>query len=736
MCTTQGLGKEKKTLQSPATFLYSSRPWWERFFFPKRMRYRMAVKLLHVFEMGAHRNFSAYELARDMGVRDINGQCAIDEALRYLFQKGKIEQIYPGKFRLRNSFRITGIVDLSFPQPELICGSYSKPVHILPDYLRGASQGDTVLVNICRVTPKYLEAEVLRILKFANYRVAGTLEILEQRAYFTPFNRDVFCDIEIPLKFTKKAKNGDSVVIRFFYSKANNNRRITGKVIKILGEAGLGQVQNFTRLESNGFPIQFSTEEYEAAAAIDFEIPEPEIAKRIDMREVTAFTIDPADTKDIDDALSIRTLDNGHFEVGVHIADVTHYVKAGSVLDEQAYKRTTSVYLPERVLPMFPDTLTHGCSLFPRKDRLTFSVIFELDNDARILHYKIAKTVIRSQRQFSYREVQKILDKPMNDCFSPALNTLYMLSQKLRRKRLENGTISFNNHPELCFEFDDGGNVIDVRPRKRIPAMRLVEEFMLLANRSVAETAAKKYIPFIYRSHGSPKLKLFGDLCRVASNYGYTLQEGKSGQINGNRIISKNISGFLSQVKTDREGRLFSYLTIRSMSQGKYSEVPRRHFALAFDHYTQFTSPIRRYADIDVHRMIARELIDSTEQTGIFDYEDACKHFNRMQQKAKCMTRFLEQQKCAEFLLDKIGRILEGTIIYVTAQQLVVELSESGIRGRILIPSLKDDRYRMDYNTYIVWGASTGRSYQTGDKLRVRIIAANVNNGLIDFSVA
>jgi ribonuclease R len=698
----------------------------------------MANKLLQVFEISAYRIFTAYDLARDMGISDINGQCAMDEALCHLLLKGKIEQVFPGKFQLRSQCQVTGVVDLSLPdKPALIAGSYDRPVYILPDCLRGASHGDTVLVNIRGKTYQYLEAEVLQILKSAERNLVGTLEVSSHRAYFTPINQDLFCEIEIPLEHIKNAVDGDSVVIKFYYYTQRNTRKVAGKVVRVLGEADLKQVKNSTFIQANGFPSEFTPEEEAAAAAINFEIAEAEIANRLDMRGITTFTIDPAGAKNIADAISIRALDNGNVEIGIHIADVSHYIKPGSILDRQAYERTTTVHLADYALPMFPNHFTYRCSFLSGEDKPAFSVILEMNSEAKIMNRKIVKTIIRSQRQFSYEEVQQLIDNPTDEIFSTSMNTLQTLSEKLREKRFKNGAIAFKDHPELRFEYDDDTDqVTGIQHRKKLESMSLVEEFMLLAGRTVATVAAQKHIPMIYRIHGYPKVAMFNELCQVAANYGYTLQVEKNKHSNGSRTISKNISGILSQVKTKQEESLFTYLAIRSMSQGKYSHVPRRHFALAFDHYTHFTAPLCRYADLLVHRMLTRALIVPTESTGVSDYEAACEHFNKMSRKAKMMEQHSNQQKCAEFLSDKMEEILEGTIIYITLDQIVIELSEWGIRGNLLLKSLKDDHYRLDYHTFIVHGVNTGKTYQIGNKIQVQINYLDISHGVINFAPA
>ncbi|MDR3133948.1 MAG: VacB/RNase II family 3'-5' exoribonuclease [Prevotellaceae bacterium] len=723
-------------LPSLAKFLSesSSRPWWEKFLFPRRFERRLAERLLRVFEIGFYRNFTAYELARDLGMDSIDGQCALDEAIRHLLLKGKIEQPYPGKFCLHDYRRITGVVDLSQPdKPLLISGNYRLPVYILPERLLGASHGDTVSVKIRRRAPHSLEAEVVSVIKFAQRHLVGNLEVLEHRAYFTPVNRELFRTIVVPLNCIKNAENGDRVLVEL---QPNGHRRetIAAKVIKILGEADTEYVETQTLLQRNNFAQGFSPEEEEAAAAIRFDITPADIASRLDLRGVPTFTIDPDGTKDVDDALSIRPLPEGNWEIGIHIADVTHYIKPGSILDKHAYKYTTSVYLPDRVLPLFPDTVTHGCSLFPGRDKLAFSVLFEIDDKARVRSRKVAKTLIRSQRQFTYAEAQELLDGGAGE-FAGELRTLYALSKKLRRGRFLNGAITFSDRPELYFEFDGMGKVIGVRPHKRLESMKLIEEFMLLANRNVAEIAARKRMPFVYRTHGLPNKRMFDELRRVAANYGHTLNGETAPNSTASRTIAKSISHFLSHLEGEQEEMLFINLSIRSMACGKYSPVPRRHFALSFDHYTHFTSPIRRYMDMVVHRLLTNAFIDYSERTYIFNYETACQHFNFMREKAKALEDAMDRQKAAEFLSDKVGREFEGTVTHVSPTTLSVTLDDSGIRGRVLLKTLLDDSYELDVDQYIIQGKMTGHFYRIGHKVTVRVVHVDSPRAIVDFVI-
>ncbi|MDR1406158.1 MAG: VacB/RNase II family 3'-5' exoribonuclease [Prevotellaceae bacterium] len=721
-------------LQSLSTFLSesSSRPWWEKLLFPHRFQRRLASRLLRVFEIGSSRSFTAYEMARDLGMDGIDGQCDIDGAIRRLLLKGQIEQPYPGRFCLRDFCRITGVVDLSNPaMPVLVSGNYKVPVHILPDHLLGSSHGDTVSVKIRRKAQHSLEAEVVSVTKFAQRRLVGNLEVLAQRAYFTPVNRELFRDIEIPLGCIKDAEDGDRVVVELAPN-GHQDERVLAKVIKVLGEAGTECVETVTHLQSLGFATGFTPEEEAAAAAIRFDITPADLAARLDMRDVPTCTIDPDGTRDVDDAVSIRALPNGNWEVGVHIADVTHYVKPGSVLDRRAYQYTTSVYLPDRVLPLFPDRVTHGCSLFAGMDKLAFSVIFEMTGMAQVVNRKVAKTIVRSQRQFTYAEAQQMIDGAAGE-FSVELCTLYELSQKLRKARYDNGAIRFNDRPELRFEFDEMGSVAGVMPRKRIESMNLIEEFMLLANGSVAEIAAKRHLPFVYRSHGLPNKKMFDELRRVAGNYGHTIKgEGTPGA-NTSRTISKGISAFISQLEDVQEEMLFINLSIRSMACGKYTSMPRRHFALALNHYAHFTSPIRRYVDMTVHRLLTGALIDRTAHTGIFDYETACRHFNFMREKAKALEDRMEQQKAAEFLMNKVGQEFEGVITHVSPSMMFVTLDGTGIRGRVLLKTLVDDNYELDVDQYIIYGKATNNFYRIGNRVTVRVVRADSSRALVDF---
>lgn len=720
--------KPDNRLQSLPTFFdISSRPWWEKLFFPWRLRRRIAKQLLRILEIGSNRNFSAWQLACDMGLNDIEGQCIIDEALRYLLLKGKIEQIYPGKFHLRDFRRVTGVIDLSVPdKPILISGNARRPIYLLQDCLHGAIHGDTVIAHVCWGANNSLEAEVLRIIKFAQRRMVGDLEVLEHRAFFTPTNRYLFRDIEIPLNRIKDAINGDRVVVELDIH-VQKNKTLTGKVIRVLGEAGLECVESASKIEKNGFSVCFSAEQEEAAAAFTGEISEAEIANRLDLRSVCTFTIDPEGTKDIDDALSIRTLENGNWEIGIHIADVTHFIKSGSVLDKNAYERATSVYLPDKILPLFPDNITQLCSFAPQIDKLAFSVLLEMDDEARVVGREIVKTIIHSDCQFSYDEAQRLLDSTSGKFYNE-MKTLQKLATELKCKRRKNGAIFFDESPHLRFEFNEMGVTEKVELCKRNDAMKLVEEFMLLANRTVAETMAKQHKPFLYRTHSMPNIKMFEELCRVAANYGYLLKSSTA------RVVSMELNKLLKAVARKPEEALFANLAVRCMARGKYSMVPRRHFALSFDHYTHFTSPIRRYADVIVHRLVAKNFVDVAEQTSIFDYDRACSHINFMCEKAKVLQDYSERQKCAEFLQNKIGEEFTGVIAHITPVMMTVQLKETGIRGRVKISSL-DGQYRMDTKMHVINGGKKGDFYRVGNKVKVQLLRANVSSGLVDFRI-
>ncbi len=739
-------------------FAVSSRPWWEKLFFPQRARNRIAKRLLRVFEIGLHRSFTAYQMAHDMGMDDISGQCLVDEAIRYLLLKGYIEQSAPGQFRLRDYCSVTGVVDLITTPGKaiLVSGGAKQPIYIAPEFLNGASHGDTVMAHIRQRVKKSLEAEVVRVTRFAQRRMVGNLEVLANRAYFMPDNVELFRDIEIPLNGLNGAENGDRVIVRItsggetLKGKIDENHsrviinkdkdskgrkknaypkeKITAKVAKVLGESGSKLTEHISQLETSGFSHSFSDDELLESTTINAGITPTEISKRVDMRGVTTFTIDPAGTRDVDDALSIRPLEEGKWEVGIHIADVTHYIKAGSLLDRNAYRRATSIYFPDHVLPLFPERINKLCSLSPNVDSLAFSVLIEIDSKGKILKRRIAKTIIHSQRQFTYDEAQLLIDG-LSGNFSEELCTLNKLAVNLRAARIANGAITFNNRNQLRFEFDAMGVTTNVTMHKRCESMKLIEEFMLLANRMVAEMMAERNKTFIYRTHGKPFIKMYDELRRVAANYGYCI---KSGSPHG---IAKELSKFLQQTEGRKEESLFTSLAIRSMDRAKYSIQPRSHFALSFEHYTHFTSPIRRYIDMVVHRMLVKEFIDYTEQTGIVQFETACNHFNYMKEKGKALQESAEQQKCAEFLSRHIGETFEGIIVNVTHTMLAVQLDSNGATGRVMLRTLYDDLYNLDEETYVVTGAENGNTYRIGEKVRVNVANIDINRGIIDFTV-
>jgi len=742
-------------------FAVSSRPWWEKLLFPKRARNRMAKRLLRIFEIGSHRSFTAYQMARDMGMDDISGQCLVDEAIRYLLLKGYIEQSAPGQFRLRDYCSVTGVVDLlSTPgKAILVSGNAKQSIYIAPECLNGASHGDTVKAHIRQRAKKSLEAEVVRVVRFAQHRMIGNLEVLANRAYFVPDNVELFRDIEIPLEGLRNAEHGDRVIVRIsgpaggqqgnitgrieedhsrLYNRPDANRHTrknaakkakqSGKVVKVLGEDGNRHTEHISRLADHGFDHSFDPMELVEAAAVNANITPYEIARRTDMRDVITFTIDPVGTRDVDDALSIRSLDNGRWEVGVHIADVTHYVKAGSLLDKGAYRRATSIYFPDHVLPMFPERINELCSLSPDVDSLALSMLFELDDSGKVLKRTLAKTVIRSRRQFTYDEAQAVLDGQPG-AFAEELCILNNLAQRLRAERVANGAITFNDRSHFNFEFDEMGVTKHVALRKRCDSMKLIEEFMLLANRSTAEMMTDSSKPFIFRIHGKPFIKMYDELRRVAANYGYCLNAGSP------REIGKQLSKFLQQIEGRPEEPLFTSLAIRSMNRAKYSTQLRSHFALAFEHYTHFTSPIRRYVDIVVHRFLTKAYIDHTEQVGIVQFEAACGHFNAMKDKGKSLQEQAEQQKCAEYLSRYVSQEFDGTIVNVTPTMLAVQLNDCGATGRVLLRTLTDDLYHLDPETYVVTGAESGNTYRIGEKLRVRLAHVDIVRGTIDFTV-
>ena len=576
------------------------------------------------------------------------------------------------------------------------------------------------------------EGEVIEILQRANDTFVGTLEVEKSYAFLVTENRTLANDIFIPKDKLKGGKTGDKAVVKVteWPDKAKNP---IGQVLDILGKAGDNTTEMHAILAEFGLPYVYPQSVEKAADKIPAEISAEEIARREDFRKVTTFTIDPKDAKDFDDALSIRPLKDGLWEVGVHIADVTHYVKEGSIIDKEAEKRATSVYLVDRTIPMLPERLCNFiCSLRPNEEKLAFSAIFDITEKGEVRDSRIVHTVIESDRRFTYEEAQQIIETKEGD-FKDEILMLDTIAKALHEKRFTAGAINFDRY-EVKFEIDEKGKPISVYFKESKDANKLVEEFMLLANRTVAEKIGKapkgkkpKVLP--YRIHDLPDPEKLDNLAQFIARFGYRLRTSGT-----KTDVSKSINHLLDDIQGKKEENLIETVSIRAMQKARYSTHNIGHYGLAFDYYTHFTSPIRRFPDMMVHRLVTRYM-DGGRSVSETKYEDLCDHSSNMEQIAANAERASIKYKQVEFMSERLGQTYDGVISGVTEWGLYVELNENKCEGMIPIRDLDDDYYEFDEKNYCLRGRRKNRIYSLGDAITVKVARANLEKKQLDFAL-
>ena len=576
------------------------------------------------------------------------------------------------------------------------------------------------------------EAQVIEIVEAKDQQFVGTLKIEKNYAALVTDSKFLAADIVLPRGRLKGGKNGDKAVARIVQWR-DDEMNPRGEIIDILGVKGENNTEMHAILAEFGLPYKYPENVEKAAEKIQEGITKEEVAKREDFRNVTTFTIDPRDAKDFDDALSIRRLGNGNWEVGVHIADVTHYVHPNTIIDKEAQKRATSVYLVDRTIPMLPERLSNGlCSLRPNEEKLTFSAIFEMDHKANVVNSRIGRTVIKSDRRFTYEEAQAIIETGEGE-YAEELAVLNNLAKERRRRRYQEGALEFDR-AEVRFEIDETGKPISVYFKESKDANKLIEEFMLLANLTVAESIGKvpkgkKAKTFVYRVHDNPDPDKLSNLALIATRFGYKLNtDGSSRQVN------QSVNRLLRDVKGKGEENMLSILAIRSMAKANYSTDNVGHYGLNMPYYTHFTSPIRRYPDMMVHRLLAR-YAEGGRSVDKVKTEEECRHDSDMEVLASNAERASIRYKQVEFMRDRLGEIYEGVISGVTEWGFYVELDENMCEGLVPIRDLADDYYDLDEKNYCLIGRRHGVRYTLGDRVKVQVARADLERKQLDFAL-
>lgn len=703
-----------------------------------------SAKVYKVLSQNPDKTFNYKQVAAVLEIEDTKGRNEIIKELKYLASQEKIQEVDRGKYKINSKADyVEGIIDMTSRKTGyLVSNELEHDVFIPFINLNHALDGDKVKAYIYnRRSSRKPEAEVIEIIERAKNEFVGVIEIQKNFAFVTTANAKMYTDIFIPKNEIGDAQHGEVVLVKMqdWPKKADSP---FGKVIKVLGKPGEHNTEIHAILAEYGLPYDFPIEVEAFANKIDTSITEDEIAKRRDMRNILTFTIDPKDAKDFDDALSFQVLENGNYEIGVHIADVSHYLKEGTILDDEAYKRATSVYLVDRVVPMLPEVLSNfACSLRPHEEKYTFSAVFQLNEKAEVVDSWFGRTVIYSDQRFAYEEAQEIIETKLDiipnhisltgeqyHVPKPIMEaTLKMdeLAKKLRSKRMAAGAISFDK-VEVKFHLNDSAEPVGVYFKQSKDANHLIEEFMLLANRKVAEFIGKQKKTFVYRIHDEPNEDKLMNLQSVISKFGYSIN------FKSRDTISKSLNTLLEDVQGKKEQNMVDTLAIRSMSKAAYSTQNIGHYGLAFDFYSHFTSPIRRYPDVMAHRLL-QFYLDGGKSVSEEDYEEKCKHSSEMESLAANAERDSVKYMQVKYMQDHKDQEFLGVVSGVTEWGIYVEIIENKCEGMCRIREIKDDYYVFDEKQYALVGEMTKSLIQLGDEVYVKVKNADLVKKQLDF---
>ncbi len=692
---------------------------------------RLLIKVLQEMGSDPRKSFNYKQIAAKLEFKSDELKRRVREELERLARENKIEETSRGKYRALRKTVFIGVMDINNSGSGfVVVDELEKDIFVPNRYLNKALHGDLVEVQILRERPgRNPEGEVIAVLERAKTHFTGVVRMLKGFAFVDPDDPKMYKSFYVDDDYLNGAEDGDKVVVEMTDWPQMAGSPF-GKIVKVLGKPGEHETEIHSILDEYNLPYEFPEEVEMAAQKLPQTITHEEINKRRDMRDRVTFTIDPVDAKDFDDALSVKDLGNGRFEIGVHIADVSHYVKPNDVLDREAYERATSVYLVDRVIPMLPEVISNQlCSLRPNEDKLTFSAVFEMDRSGKVYKKWFGRTVIHSDKRFTYEEAQEILNKGKG-LFHEQLQLLNEIAKNLRRQRFKKGAISFERS-EVRFRLDEEKNPVEIYVKIPMDTNKLIEEFMLLANKKVAEFIGleKKGKVFVYRVHDKPKKEKLDELKKVVKRFGYKIN------LDDDKKLAQAINKLLEDFKDRKERALIEMMVLRTMSKAVYTVNNRGHYGLAFPYYTHFTSPIRRYPDVMVHRLL-QDYLDGKKPKTKETWEKKCIHSTDMEINAQHAEWDSIAYMQAKYMSNHIGEEFDGVISGITEWGIYVELADTLTEGMIRRTEIKKDYFIFDPDDQVMYGQRTGIKYQLGDEIRVRVVDTDLIKKQVTFELA